>query len=143
MSYLGRGCVRYGPKQRQDAFEVPGRGPNVIDADYLPDDDEPPEAEGTPTRSPVPPEQQAFMPSAPVQADDAYAQIELRPTEQGKLALLCYESLELLLAACGTQQAWISVRREHVDDVMRYTDADVVLWNASLPEEVRKNDEES
>lgn len=83
------------------------------------------------------------MPSAPVQADDAYAQIELRPTEQGKLALLCYESLELLLAACGPQQAWISVRREHVDDVMQYTDADVVLWNASLPEEVRKNDEES
>ena len=138
----GEGCVRYGPSQRQDAFEVPDRGPSVIDADYLPDDDEPPEDVARPASSSVPVEQQAFIPSLPVEADDTHAQVELRPTEQGKLALLCYESLELLLAACGNQQAWISVRRGQVDDVLEYTDADVVLWNASLPDEVRKDDEE-
>lgn len=135
--------MRYGAKQRQDAFEVPDRGPGVIDADYLPDDDEPPEDAGRRANSSVPVEQQAFIPSAHVEAGDTQAQVELRPTEQGQLALLCYESLELLLAACGNQQAWISIRREQVDEVLQYTDADVVLWNAALPEEVRKNDEES
>ncbi|TWF91658.1 hypothetical protein FHU35_1881 [Saccharopolyspora dendranthemae] len=66
--------------------------------------------------------------------------LELRRTEEGQLALLCYESLDLLLSACGNQQPWVSVYRQQVEEVQRTTAAEVVLWNALLPEEARKDD---
>lgn len=127
--------MQYGGRQQQDVFAAPD-GPElsgVIDERYvqaeLDDSEDSVAAPG--------PREQVFIPSERVPPGATEVQLELRNTEDGRLALLCYESLDLLLAACGNGQAWISVYREQLDNVQRSTGADVVLWNAALPEDSR------
>ncbi|MEV4733135.1 SAV_915 family protein [Saccharopolyspora sp. NPDC049426] len=124
--------MRYGEKREQDIFAAPDSAAmsGVIGADNSDMEDEPDEGS----------RQQVFIPSERVQAGSADVKLELRRTEEDQLALLCYESLDLLLSACGNQQPWVSVYRQQLEEVQRTTSAEVVLWNALLPEETRKDD---
>lgn len=124
--------MRYGGKREQEIFAAPDSATlsGVIGADDMDAEEQADENA----------RQQVFIPSERVQAGNAEVKLELRRTEEGQLALLCYESLDLLLEACGHQQPWVSVYRQQVEDVQRTTTADVALWNALLPDENRKED---
>lgn len=79
----------------------------------------------------------AFIPSRRVRRGETEATLELRRTEGGELAMLAYSSLELLVDGCGAEQPWIAVPGERLDELLRLSGAQVVLWDAALSPEQR------
>lgn len=79
----------------------------------------------------------AFIPSQRARLGDTEVTLELRRTEDDQLAMLAFSSLESLVAGCGEAQPWVAVPLERVDELMRLSGADVVLWDAALPRAFR------
>lgn len=69
------------------------------------------------------------------QAEDI--EVELRPLEDGRVALLAYSALDRLVACCGDAQPWALLPASAVDEVAEGTPFDVVLLDIELPEELR------
>ncbi|MGH3440271.1 MAG: SAV_915 family protein, partial [Sciscionella sp.] len=65
------------------------------------------------------------------------AVLELRETDQGELAVLAFGSLDALVGGCGPQQPWICLPAERLDELVRRSGADGVLWEPALSEEQR------
>jgi hypothetical protein len=65
------------------------------------------------------------------------AAVELRTLTDGRAAMLAYTRWEALIAACGNHQPWMLVDHAAVDRLQQYVGADVVLWDAELPPELR------
>lgn len=71
----------------------------------------------------------------------AAAHVELRRLPDGRLALPAYTSLEQLVNCCGPHQPWGAVDDAGLREVRRATEYDVVLLDAKLPPEYRKQDD--
>lgn len=84
----------------------------------------------------------AYIPCRTVRDGDQEAYLELRPLEDGRLAMLAYSSLDHLIAGCGEVQPWVAIPRHHVSEYENQSGSDVVVWDTELPEELRHNNEE-
>ena len=82
----------------------------------------------------------AYIPAARFRPGDASVRFEVRSVEGGRLALLAYSSLELLVAGCGGTQPWVAVRLDASDalaELARACGADIALWDVNLPADGR------
>ncbi|MCI2423462.1 hypothetical protein MOQ72_39230 [Saccharopolyspora sp. K220] len=101
--------------------------PSVIGADYVA------EANG---EEPEP----AFVPlEQRLLSQDKDATVELRRLEDGRLAVLAYTSLEALVHSCGDLQPWASLPADKVAEIQQRSGADLVLWDAELPADQRRD----
>ncbi|MGJ7908868.1 SAV_915 family protein [Actinopolyspora sp. H202] len=110
---------------RQHESEAPA----VIGADYIA------EREGV---EPTP----AYLPSKRVLKQDTEVTFDLRRLADGRLAVLAYSSLDSLVSCCGELQPWASLPMDKVEEIQRRSGADLVLWDAQLPDEQRNDVEE-
>lgn len=81
-----------------------------------------------------------FLPTRRVTPGDAEFTVELRTLEDGRLALLTYSSLDSLVDCCGAAQPWVEVAAEHVDHVVATVEAEAVLVDTPLEEDVRRTE---
>ena len=70
-----------------------------------------------------------YVPSSPVSPGDREAVLELRRTGDGRLALLAYSSLAMLLRCRGPHQPWVAVELDRIDTLPALTGADIILWD--------------
>ncbi|MEV0088467.1 SAV_915 family protein [Saccharopolyspora sp. NPDC050642] len=78
------------------------------------------------------------VPVQRVAADRSEAGVALRRLPDGRLALLVYSSAELLAECCGEHQSWIAIRTGDLHEVRHRCAADLVIWDAPLPAELRE-----
>lgn len=83
-----------------------------------------------------------YLPAQRVVRPDEQAPIEVRAMEDGARALLAYSTLDQLISCCGGHQPWAKIRGGDVHDIQRQCEADIVLWDHALPEELRRTKEE-
>ncbi|GAB3549135.1 hypothetical protein J2S53_004145 [Actinopolyspora lacussalsi] len=110
---------------RQHESEAPA----VIGADYIA------EREGVEPTT-------AYLPSKRVLKQDTEVTLDLRRLADGRLAVLAYSSLDSLVACCGELQPWASLPMDKVEEIQRRSGADLVIWDALLPDEQRNDGEE-
>ncbi|GAB3439980.1 SAV_915 family protein [Actinophytocola sediminis] len=72
---------------------------------------------------------QVFVPGT---ATDTEIAFELRRTEDDRLALPVYRTIEDLVRCCGAAQAWIGVYADRVEDCAALCSADLVVWDAEV-----------
>ena len=65
------------------------------------------------------------------------ASIELRTTGDGKVGLVAFSSLDLLVECCGRFQAWVLVSTKHLPKIHAARPYDVVILDWPLPKERR------
>jgi hypothetical protein len=98
-------------------------------------------AESTP-RLPVPPgfPPMVYIPCGQYQTQDAgsTAAVELRRTEDGKLALLAYSALDRLVRCCGDRQPWALVNTEELTAIFERQPYEAILLDTELPAELRR-----
>lgn len=118
---------------RDGLFEGDGKpvdgqsvAPAVIGADFVVEDTEP---------------VLVYLPSEQLGKDDTHATIEFRRIDDGRLAVLAYTSLETLVNGCGEHQPWVQLSNDKIDGIVTESGADVVLWDAELPAEQRRDEE--
>ncbi|SFQ21687.1 hypothetical protein SAMN05421810_105211 [Amycolatopsis arida] len=63
--------------------------------------------------------------------------VELRRTDEGKLALLTYSAMDRLVRCCGPHQPWVLVSTEELHHVYDAQPFDVIMLDTELPEELR------
>ena len=78
-----------------------------------------------------------FLPANEPSSGDSRAQLQLRRMEDGRLALLAYTSLELLVAGCGPRQAWIAAPVDDLETLMPLAGFEVIALDVDLPEDWR------
>ncbi|WP_235870642.1 SAV_915 family protein [Rhodococcus xishaensis] len=90
--------------------------------------------------SPIPAEfpPVVYLPCAKDVADPEHAEIELRRTRDGRMALLAYSALDRLHACCGAHQPWIVVGTPALDLVMKSQPFDLLLLDVVIPEAERR-----
>jgi hypothetical protein len=81
----------------------------------------------------------AYVPSERVLKDDQEVRLEFRRTEDGRVAIPCYQSLEALVGACGDLQPWVSIPSDKLPEIQQRSGVDLVVWDAALPSEARKD----
>lgn len=77
-----------------------------------------------------------YLPCRPRAADEELT-LELRPLEDGRLAMLVFTSLDRLVDGCGEAQPWVAVESPSIDLMLTHCDANVVLLDTVLPEHLR------
>lgn len=99
-----------------------------------PDDvHEPEESEVSDPQS-VQPNIPVFVPAASEPDEDGHAEIQLRRTDAGELALPVFTSVQTLVACCGEDQAWVSFYAESLPDLLSATGADGIAEDVELPQ---------
>jgi hypothetical protein len=73
-----------------------------------------------------------FLPCSNVRPGDEEMSIDLHRTDDGKLALLVYSSLEILVECCGERQAWVQVPTTDLDRIQSLTGFELFLIDACL-----------
>jgi hypothetical protein len=81
-----------------------------------------------------------FLPQRSADSGDAELAVEVRALDDGRTALLAYNSLAALVEGCGKAQPWAAVKPEAVDRLVADSPIDVVLWDVSLPVRLRRED---
>ncbi|MBE9376399.1 hypothetical protein IQ251_18260 [Saccharopolyspora sp. HNM0983] len=102
--------------------------PSVIGADYMA------EVNGEPAVV-------VYVPCERVLRGDTEVTVELRQLEDGRTAVLAYTSLDALVENCGDLQPWASLPSDKVQHIQESSGAEVLLWDAALPAEQRKDSE--
>ncbi|MEU6643791.1 SAV_915 family protein [Saccharomonospora sp. NPDC046836] len=69
--------------------------------------------------------------------DTTDATVELRRTEDGRLALLAFSAIDRLVEGCGEHQPWMMVRTEHLQELHQARPYDVILLDGVIPGELR------
>ncbi|RZS41129.1 hypothetical protein EV193_103448 [Herbihabitans rhizosphaerae] len=64
--------------------------------------------------------------------------LELRPLDDGRVAMLIFTSLDQLVHGCGENQPWVAVQANTLPTMQVYTEADLVMVDAELPHELRR-----
>lgn len=95
-------------------YVVPVTNPNLPPALYLP-------------TSPV----------APTTDGGTGANIELRHTPDGRVALVAFTSLEKLVECCGEHQPWLVLDTAHLPMLHQVNPYDVIVLDTELPVELR------
>jgi hypothetical protein len=81
--------------------------------------------------------QTVFVPALRLQPGDVEAQLVLRQVDD-QLVLPVYSSLERLLAGCGSQSAWVSIRADVLDQLLPQLGDPVVLLDVPLAPQDRE-----
>jgi hypothetical protein len=80
----------------------------------------------------------AYVPSRRGSLRDEQVTLELRHTVDGRVALLAYSALDLLVTGCGESQPWVAVPAERIDELRRLSGAETVLWDVALLPDQRR-----
>ncbi len=118
--------ARYRETLWRDEADEPGASPPVIE----PDDVEQSEAEEG---------ELTYVPSERVLQHDQEARLELRRTEDGRVALACYSSVSSLVQCCGDLQPWVGVPQEKISEIQQRSGADLIAWDVELPAAARND----
>jgi hypothetical protein len=78
-----------------------------------------------------------YVPCAPAQAPEDLT-IDLRPTRDGRLALLVYSAMDRLIAHCGPAQPFTVLRTEDLEQVRLATGFELILLDLDIPEQLRR-----
>ncbi|MFE9207260.1 SAV_915 family protein [Micromonospora sp. NPDC007230] len=90
---------------------------------------------GTPIPADFPPA--LYLPCAEHVTDPAAAQIAMRETRDGRVALLAYSALDRLHHCCGREQPWILMPTTALDELQRAQPFQLLMLDVVIPEEYR------
>lgn len=69
--------------------------------------------------------------------DSREIRLALKPLEDGRLALLVFTSLDLLVSGCGNEQPWVAISETQLEELFHTSGADVVVVDAGLTPQQR------
>ncbi|MQA61725.1 MAG: hypothetical protein GEU86_09565 [Actinophytocola sp.] len=97
------------------------------------------DADGQTTKTPVPREFPpiVYLPCTKHTSDPADAEVELRQTRDGRMALMAYSALDRLKYCCGEQQPWIVMPTHVLDSLHEAQPFQMLLLDVIIPEEFR------
>lgn len=75
-----------------------------------------------------------FIPAASEPDEYGHAEIQLRRTDEGELALPVFTSVENLVTCCGEDQAWVAFSPLSLSDLLAATGADGIAQDVELPQ---------
>lgn len=75
-----------------------------------------------------------FIPTNAVDSIKGRAELQLREMKDGRMAVLVYTSLDLLVAGCGAQQPWIASPVDELESLQPLAGFDVIAVNVGLPD---------
>ncbi|MBK1788829.1 SAV_915 family protein [Prauserella cavernicola] len=79
-----------------------------------------------------------YLPTGPHAVDGTgETTVELRRTEDGRVALLAYTAVDRLVECCGEHQPWLMVRSEHLPKLHERQPYDVIVLDGEIPTEWR------
>lgn len=78
-----------------------------------------------------------YVPCVEHVRDPAEAAIELRQTEDGRLAIMVYSALDRLEFCCGVRQPWVLLPTRLLEQYRQIQEFDLVLLDTVIPEEQR------
>lgn len=94
------------------------------------------------TEEPAPGEPVVFLPSQRVQRGDQELILELRRDPEGRVGVLAFSSLDLLVAGCGEFQPWVAVPAGTVQSLAEDAGAEVVMLDVALAPDQRHTEDE-
>jgi hypothetical protein len=77
------------------------------------------------------------LPTAKKPKNFGTAEIELRRTADGKIALMAFSSVQRLVECLGPYQPWALVKSEHLPKIYQTQPYDMIVLDSDLPEELR------
>ncbi len=78
-----------------------------------------------------------FVPAEPIPVGTQQAKLQLRRMQDGRLAVLAFTSLDLLVAGCGPHQGWMAAPVEQLENLQPLVGFDVIALNVDLPDDWR------
>jgi hypothetical protein len=78
-----------------------------------------------------------YLPCTESNPHDGKITIELRQTDDGRMALMAYSALDRLVSCCGDSQPWAVVPTTNLDKVHEANPFELVLLDVAIPEEFR------
>lgn len=85
-------------------------------------------------RDQVPPA--VYLPVADAGSGQTY-EVEMRPTNDGRVALLAYTALDRLADCCGPHQPWVLYPTDRLEELGQSQPYDVIYLDMPIPEEFR------
>lgn len=79
-----------------------------------------------------------YVPCSPLSPGDQELSVDLRPTRDGRLALLVYSALDRLVTCCGGQQPWVLMPTADLEKIREATNFELILLDIEIPEERRR-----
>jgi hypothetical protein len=79
-----------------------------------------------------------YVPCSSVVMDDEVLSVDLRPTRDGRLALLVYSALDRLVDRCGEGQPWVVMPTANLEKVRVETGFELILLDVAIPDEFRR-----
>jgi hypothetical protein len=79
-----------------------------------------------------------YVPCSPVAVGDEDLGVDLRPTRDGRLALLVYSALDRLVDYCGDEQPWVVMPTANLEKVRVETNFELILLDVVIPDEFRR-----
>ncbi len=79
-----------------------------------------------------------YVPCDRVSPGDEELNVDLRPTNDGQVALLVYSALDRLVSCCGPHQPWVVMPTARFDKLGKHTHFDMVLLDIAIPDELRR-----
>ncbi len=84
-----------------------------------------------------------YVPCSSVAVGDDSLNVDLRPTRDGRLALLVYSALDRLVACCGDKQPWVVMPTANLEKIREETNFELILLDVEIPDQFRRQDGES
>lgn len=78
-----------------------------------------------------------YVPSRRAAPGSEEIELELRRLADGRLAMLAFSRLDLLVAGCGESQPWVLVPQERLPAARAAAGVDIVLLDVALPAQLR------
>jgi hypothetical protein len=83
------------------------------------------------------------VPCSPVDVGDDSLNVDLRPTRDGRLALLVYSAFDRLVTCCGDKQPWVVKPTTNLEKIRDEANFELLLLDVEIPEEFRRDSAES
>jgi hypothetical protein len=79
-----------------------------------------------------------YVPCSQADVSDDSLNVDLRPTRDGRLALLVYSALDRLVDCCGDEQPWVVMPTANLEKVRLETNFELILLDVVIPDEFRR-----
>jgi hypothetical protein len=79
-----------------------------------------------------------YVPCSSVGTGDDSLSVDLRPTRDGRSALLVYSALDRLVNCCGDQQPWVVMPTASLERIREETLFELILLDVGIPDEFRR-----
>lgn len=76
-------------------------------------------------------------------SDSAFYEVEMRPTKDGRVALLAYTAMDRLSDCCGPHQPWVLYPTDRLEELGQSQPYDVIFLDMPIPEELRRTAEDT